>query len=123
MALLVLAMVIAAAVISKAACFLHGDIGTASFYNPLYIHDNRFFPFFSSPTSPKQLSCWKSKSSSFHLLIMQLRNVTVIANNSFHIGICFLLLVRDSGTMVLPVGGVTGMLLQLLHTGMEEKSI
>ncbi|GMJ09286.1 plant natriuretic peptide A [Hibiscus trionum] len=37
MALLVLAMVTAAAVISKEACSVHGDIGTASFYNPPYI--------------------------------------------------------------------------------------
>lgn len=40
-------------------------------------------------------------------LAMQQLNVMVIEKNSFHLGTCLLQLVRDYGTMVLLVGGVT----------------
>lgn len=45
MALLVLAILIAA-VISKEAYFVHGDIGTASFYKPPYIRKIFSLSFF-----------------------------------------------------------------------------
>ena len=119
MGLLVLTIVIAA-MISKEAYFAHGDIGTASFYNPPYIQDYLFFLFYlflyselCSNISPVRRAIQNLNYEQFnflepfdHALYLAATKCDGNREEQFPPGNLFVA-VDGYGTMVLLVGGAT----------------